>query len=47
MDPTKCTAEQGGNGTCYNKEECTNKGGVASGTCANGFGVCCLCEFKF
>lgn len=29
------------NGTCYTAEECTNRNGVASGSCAEGFGVCC------
>ncbi len=27
--------------------ECTNKGGVSSGSCANGFGVCCTCRHHF
>lgn len=30
------------NGTCYTSTECQNKGGVKSGNCAAGFGVCCL-----
>jgi len=30
------------NGTCYTKEECSNRKGTASGECANGFGVCCV-----
>lgn len=30
------------NGTCYTASECSSKGGVASGNCASGFGVCCL-----
>jgi hypothetical protein len=29
-------------GTCYAATECTEKGGAASGTCAAGFGVCCV-----
>ena len=36
-----CTGQNGLNGTCYTSEECTAKGGSASGTCASGFGVCC------
>lgn len=32
------------NGTCYNQQECDELGGVAVGECANGFGVCCVCE---
>jgi len=30
------------NGTCYTKEECSDKKGTAAGTCAEGFGVCCI-----
>jgi len=30
------------NGTCYTSSECTAKGGSASGSCAAGFGVCCV-----
>jgi len=30
------------NGTCYTAEECTSRDGVASGTCADGYGVCCI-----
>merc|ERR1711971_1003251 len=30
------------NGTCYTAEECSNLGGTTDGSCASGFGVCCL-----
>jgi len=30
------------NGTCYTTSECGSRGGAASGTCAAGFGVCCV-----
>jgi len=30
------------NGTCYTQEECASRNGVASGSCADGFGVCCI-----
>jgi len=30
------------NGTCYTTEECSNKGGTNGGSCASGFGVCCI-----
>jgi len=30
------------NGTCYTGEECASRDGVASGSCADGFGVCCI-----
>eukprot|EP00096_Caligus_rogercresseyi_P004430 TRINITY_DN18698_c0_g1_i1.p1 TRINITY_DN18698_c0_g1~~TRINITY_DN18698_c0_g1_i1.p1 ORF type:complete len:351 (-),score=33.66 TRINITY_DN18698_c0_g1_i1:21-1073(-) len=29
-------------GTCFSNEECTNLGGRVDGTCASGFGVCCV-----
>jgi len=29
------------NGTCYTAEECSSRSGVNSGSCAEGFGVCC------
>jgi hypothetical protein len=32
-------------GTCYNEVECAGLGGIAVDRCANGFGVCCVCEF--
>ena len=25
-------------------EECSNRGGTSDGTCANGFGICCVCK---
>jgi len=30
------------NGTCYTAEECSSKGGTNDGSCASGFGVCCI-----
>merc|ERR1712018_295026 len=30
------------NGTCFTAEECSNKGGTNEGSCASGFGVCCI-----
>merc|ERR1719330_1333988 len=30
------------NGTCYTAEECSTKGGTSDGSCASGFGVCCI-----
>ena len=29
-------------GTCYTSSECTSRSGSASGSCAAGFGVCCV-----
>jgi len=36
-----CYGSNGLNGTCYTSAECAGLGGVASGSCASGFGVCC------
>jgi hypothetical protein len=33
-------------GTCYTSRECRKKGGIESGSCASGFGVCCTFEGK-
>ena len=32
------------NGTCYSSTECSQLGGTSSGTCAAGYGVCCICK---
>ena len=32
------------NGTCYAQNECSDKGGTSSGSCADGYGVCCICK---
>ncbi|XP_026469592.1 uncharacterized protein LOC113373514 [Ctenocephalides felis] len=33
-------------GTCYHKTECDRLGGLAVGSCAKGFGVCCIFSLK-
>ena len=38
-----CEGTGNKNGTCYTPEECENKGGTNSGSCASGYGVCCTC----
>jgi hypothetical protein len=40
----ECAATTGDNGTCFTSAECTEFGGKASGTCASGFGVCCVLQ---
>jgi len=37
-----CSASDGNTGVCFTEAECSAKGGVASGSCASGFGVCCI-----
>lgn len=33
-------------GTCYHESDCVNRGGIIAGSCASGFGACCVCEYK-
>jgi len=41
--PSTATTSNGNrNGTCYTNSECSNKKGSAQGSCAAGFGVCCV-----
>merc|ERR1719330_1957185 len=37
-----CDAADGKTGVCMTSSECTKAGGGASGTCAKGYGTCCL-----
>ncbi|XP_059089773.1 uncharacterized protein LOC131885674 isoform X2 [Tigriopus californicus] len=37
-----CIGSSSRNGTCYTSDECASKGGSSAGTCAQGFGVCCI-----
>lgn len=36
-----CESSSNVNGTCYTESECSQRGGTSSGSCAEGFGVCC------
>jgi len=36
-----CVGSNTRNGTCYTSAECSDKSGTSSGSCADGFGVCC------
>ena len=38
------SSSAGKNGTCYAEDECKNKGGTGYGSCAGGYGVCCVCK---
>ena len=44
FDNTECAATSGDNGTCFTSNECSEIGGTADGTCASGFGVCCVLQ---
>jgi len=37
-----CVGAGGLNGTCYTKEECSERQGAPTSSCAGGFGVCCI-----
>ena len=37
-----CVGSSSRNGTCYTESECEDKSGTAAGSCADGFGVCCI-----
>ena len=37
-----CPGDSGLTGTCLTASECTSRAGSSDGTCAAGFGVCCL-----
>ncbi|XP_077301690.1 uncharacterized protein LOC143922340 [Arctopsyche grandis] len=37
-----CAAASGNNGTCMSPEDCYRRGGSADGTCASGYGSCCV-----
>ena len=34
-------------GICYTSEQCLERGGSSGGICANGFGVCCICNVRW
>ncbi|XP_059098058.1 uncharacterized protein LOC131892271 isoform X2 [Tigriopus californicus] len=36
-----CIGQGSKEGTCYTSDECTTRGGINSGTCAQGYGICC------
>jgi len=42
-----CGGLNGENGTCVAAAECAQRGGVSSGVCANGYGVCCIGKQTF
>merc|ERR1719431_1683852 len=39
---TECTSTSGLCGTCLTGAECSGQGGLVDGSCASGFGSCCL-----
>lgn len=41
-----CEGGSNRNGTCYTAEECSDRGGTSSGSCAEGFGVCCVIQLS-
>ncbi len=41
-----CEGSGNRNGTCYTSQECESKGGTDGGSCASGFGVCCISKYS-
>ncbi|KAL3284177.1 hypothetical protein HHI36_018343 [Cryptolaemus montrouzieri] len=41
---SNCTSSDGLEGICYNRWECKRVGGITSGSCATGVGVCCIVQ---
>ena len=41
-----CVGSSSRNGTCYTADECEDLKGTAAGSCAEGFGVCCISKWK-
>lgn len=39
---TNCAGNNGNNGTCYTQQECDIRNGANGGSCADGYGVCCV-----
>ena len=46
FENTECAGTTGDNGTCFTSNECKDIGGTADGSCASGFGVCCVLKVK-
>lgn len=40
-----CQAPSGEYGTCVPNNECAVRGGIPGGPCAEGYGMCCVCEY--
>ncbi|KAJ8723315.1 hypothetical protein PYW08_003227 [Mythimna loreyi] len=45
FDHVSCTSSSGLEGTCLPEAECTDSGGATMGTCADGYGTCCVTQF--
>jgi hypothetical protein len=40
--PGGCQIPSGETGSCLPSNECQYRGGIAGGTCAGGYGICCV-----
>lgn len=45
FDHAACTSSSGLEGTCLPEYECTDSGGSTMGTCADGYGTCCVSKY--
>ncbi|XP_063381408.1 uncharacterized protein LOC134667918 [Cydia fagiglandana] len=46
FDHVACTSSSGLEGTCLHEYDCVNAGGLPMGSCADGYGVCCVIQFS-
>lgn len=42
-----CTAPSGEVGNCLPNKDCIIRGGIPAGPCGGGYGLCCVCKFKY
>lgn len=45
FDHVSCTSSSGLEGTCLPESECIDSGGSTMGTCADGYGTCCVSKY--
>ncbi|XP_026319007.1 uncharacterized protein LOC113229569 [Hyposmocoma kahamanoa] len=46
FDHVACTSSSGLEGTCLPENECQESGGSTMGSCADGYGTCCVTQFS-
>jgi hypothetical protein len=47
FDNEPCYSSSGDSGICMTSAECYQNRGVPIGSCANSYGVCCLCKKNY
>ncbi|KAI8421768.1 hypothetical protein MSG28_009732 [Choristoneura fumiferana] len=46
FDHVPCTSSSGLEGTCLHESDCQGIGGATMGTCADGYGACCVIQYS-